>query len=137
MRIFSNIYLTWPQVLHVSQVSRVHPGPWYNYYIYRITSRNPTQITTYSPINLLYYNTEYYCYNRYNRDIESEKQGNICEIVTINNQSPTLSNDIWINIPKASNNNDLIVIKTFHNKYTMSSNSNCINNQLSIIPTLH
>jgi hypothetical protein len=102
MRIFSNIALTWPQVLHVSQAARVHPGCWKNYYFYRIQSRNPTTILTYSPIIHLQMNSPYYCYDKYLRDKSRESVG--CEMVSINNQL------LWINIPKSAQENDIIAI---------------------------
>lgn len=112
MRIFSNIPLSWPQVIHVSQATRIYPGRWQNYYFFRIYSRKPTQIITYSPINLLQMNIQYYCYDNFYRDKRPEELGNSWEMITLNNKAPPFPEQLWINIPKACDTNDIIAIKT-------------------------
>jgi hypothetical protein len=109
MRIFSNILLSWPQVLHVSNAARLYPGRWQNYYIYRIMQRDPAEIISYSPIRLLQENREFYCYDRLHRDTQSEALGTESEMVTVNNTPPT---ELWITIPKAAKKNDVIAIYT-------------------------
>ncbi len=122
MRIFSSVLLSWPQVLHVSNAARVYPGRWQNYYVYRIATVNPTQIISYSPIELLQKNREFYCYDRFHRDIRPEALGNVTEIVTVNNKPST---ELWITIPKAVEKNDIIAIHSTihfgHPSYNYSS----------------
>ncbi len=56
-------------------------------------------------------NRQYYCYDNFYRDKRPEELGNSWEMVTVNNKSPPFPEELWINIPKASENNDIIVIK--------------------------
>jgi hypothetical protein len=122
MRIFSNIILTWTQVIHVSQAARLYPGKWHNYYFYRIASRNPTRIITYSPVYLLQKNKQYYCYNRLCHDPRAEKQGNATELVSVNNLHHSLTEELYATIPKIAQSNDIIAISTIH--YTGYHNFN-------------
>lgn len=128
MRIFSNIFLSWPHVLHISHASRLYPGRWQNYYFYRISARNPTEIFTYSPIMLLRENREYYCYDHYYRDTSPEKLGNITEMTTINNKP---ASELWVTIPKACKANDVIVIHDVSNR----ANPNVNYSSFSLVPS--
>ena len=111
MRIYSNTLLSWPQILHVSTTARLHVGRWQNYYFYRMNSRAPTNIITYSPISLLQEDREYYCYDRLQRNKLHDSWGNVNEMVTINNQSRFLPTKLCITIPYHAAANDVIVIK--------------------------
>lgn len=83
MRIFSNIPLTWPQVLHVFHAARLHPGCL------------ATQLL-FLPIRLQM-NSHYYSYDKYLRD-KSLEVGS--EMISM----------LWI--PKAAQENDIIAIKS-------------------------
>jgi hypothetical protein len=112
MRIYSNILLSWPQVLHVAQAARLYPGRWQNYYFYRIKYTDPTLVLkTYSPIELLQENSKYYCYDRYNRDQQLEKFGNELKMVHIHNNQPTFS-ESYVYTPKNIDINDILVIQS-------------------------
>ncbi len=67
MKLYSNKLLTWPSVLHLSTISRLYPGKWFNYNIYNIYRSQPLIIQSYSPISKLNENHQYYCYYKYNR----------------------------------------------------------------------
>jgi hypothetical protein len=112
MRIHSNIILPWPHVLHVFNSSRIYSGQWGNFNFFRITSINPLDIHSHSPINLLETNRKYYLYNNYFRDTTQEKYGNINTNITIydpTTKSVELTN-IWI--PKISEAGDVILVHT-------------------------
>lgn len=112
MRIYSNTLLSWPQVLHVSQATRLYTGKWLNYNFYKIHNTRPLIITTNSPIEHLEENWKYYCYNRYYRDEEFEHYGNTLEPCTIINKNKTndkFCTEIPIYIPKLAGYNDIIV----------------------------
>jgi hypothetical protein len=66
MRVHSNKLLSWPEVLHVSQVSRAYRGKWLNYELYRIMRIDPLIIHSYSDINKLEEVRTYYLYEKYN-----------------------------------------------------------------------
>lgn len=112
MRIYSNTILSWPQVLHVSQVARLYSGKWLNYNFYKIQKTSPLIITTNSSIEYLEKNCKYYCYNRYYRDEEFEQYGNILKYCTTNNTKDKFCTETSIYIPKLAVCNDIIV---FHN----------------------
>lgn len=57
-------------------------------------------------------NSHYYCYDKYYRDTRPEQLGNECVMVTINNKAPPFPEELWINIPKGCENNDIIAIQT-------------------------
>lgn len=105
MRIYSNILLSWPQTIHVFQAARLYPGQWRNYNIYKINCVQPLVLTSYSPMELLQENCQYYCYNKYYRNKRLEKYGNTCELVSDANQQ------IWVHIPKVVEANDIIVMR--------------------------
>ncbi len=107
MRIYSNTFLAWPHVLHLSQQAYLYPGRWQNYYMYRVRQYNPLMIKTYSPIELLQENRHYYCFNHFHRYTRLERAGNKCENSIINNNLET-----WVYIPKYAEKGDIIVIKT-------------------------
>jgi hypothetical protein len=65
MRVHSNKLLSWPEVLHVSQVSRIYRGPWLNYELYRIMRIEPLIIHSYSDIDKLKEIRTYYLYEKY------------------------------------------------------------------------
>ena len=91
MRIYSNTLLSWPQTLHVFQAARIYPGP--------------LVLTTYSPIDFLQENCQYYCYDKYYRDESCEKYGNRFEMVSVANQ------ETWVHIPKNAGATDIIVVQ--------------------------
>ena len=67
MKLYSNTLLTWPSALHLSTMSRIHQGKWFDYHIYKITCVKPLIINSYSSITKLRDNHTYYCYYKYNR----------------------------------------------------------------------
>ncbi len=105
MRIYSNTLLSWPQVIHVFQGARLYPGRWLNYYFYKIEHVQPLVLTSYSPIEFLQENCQYYCYDKYYRDKRLEKYGNTRELVSDANQQ------IWVHIPKVAGATDIIVVR--------------------------
>ena len=111
MRIYSNTFLAWPQILHLSQLARLYPGRWQNYYMYRIIHNDQLMLKTYSPVELLQENRHYYCYNNcynnYYRYTRLETTGNKYQNSIINNNLET-----WVYIPKFAEDNDIIVIKS-------------------------
>ena len=114
MRIFSNIPLSWPQVLHVSQAARLSPGRWHNYYLYKLTHIRPHILTTNSPLELLQENCLYYCYDKYHRDQRLEQFGNEFTMISINGKEPELGIETWGYIPKTAEPNDIISIRSFN-----------------------
>lgn len=113
MRIYSCTLLSWPEILHVSQIARfqLSSGRWHNYYFYKVAARAPTNIITYSPISLLQENREYYCYERLLRNKLADSWGNVNEIVTVNNRSHPFPTEVWSIIPYHIAANDVIVVK--------------------------
>ena len=105
MRIYSNTLLSCPQTLHVFQAARIYPGRWLNYYFYKVERVQPLVLTTYSPIDFLQENCQYYCYNKYYRDESYEKYGNRFEMVSVANQ------ETWVHIPKNAGATDIIVVR--------------------------
>lgn len=132
MKVYSNIPLSWPSLLHMYTVPRLSLHPWNNYHFYKIISSYPVKINNISPIKLLTNNIDYYCYfnvvdwkyqhkshnylvniklNMYNEvDIEKnkEKVSNMYVKAKCNN----FENN-YIYIPKCIEQDDLIVIKDF------------------------
>jgi hypothetical protein len=111
MRIYSNTLLSWPQIIHVFQAARLHPGKWLNYHFYKIKTRKPLILTTYSPIELLQENNQYYCYDRYYRDTLLENCKNCFEPVSIPNNDFNLGEETWCYIPKFAESTDIIVVR--------------------------
>jgi hypothetical protein len=111
MRIYSNTTLSWPQTLHAFQAARIHPGRWHHYYFYKINHRQPLILTTYSPLEFLQENCQYYCYDKYYRDKRLEQYGNDFELVSITNKESDFAQESWVYVPKASEINDIIVIR--------------------------
>jgi hypothetical protein len=111
MRIYSNTRLTWFQLLHVSTAARIHVGRWQNYYFYRVDSRDPTNIITYSPISLLKEDREYYCYDKLQRNKLLDSRGNVFNMATVNRRPPPFPTELWVNIPYHAAANDVIVIR--------------------------
>jgi hypothetical protein len=105
MRLYSNTLLSWPQVIHVFQGARLYPGRWLNYYFYKIEHVQPLILTSYSPIEFLQENCQYYCYDKYYRDKRLENYGNTRELVSDANQQ------IWVHIPKVAGATDIIVVR--------------------------
>jgi hypothetical protein len=114
MRIFSNIPLSWPQVLHVSQAARLSPGRWHNYYLYKLTHVRPHILTTNSPLELLRENCQYYCYDKYHRDQRLEQFGNEFTMISINGKKADFGIETWGYIPKTVEPNDIISISSFN-----------------------
>lgn len=111
MRLYSNTILSWPSALHAFQASRLYPGRWHHYYFYKIQDINPLVLTTYSPIDLLQENCQYYCYDKYYRDKRLEQYGNTLVAANIHNQQSTFGKETWIHIPKCAEVNDVIAIR--------------------------
>lgn len=111
MRLYSNTILSWPSALHAFQAARLYPGRWHHYYLYKIQHINPLVLTTYSPIELLQENCQYYCYDKYYRDKRLEQYGNTFEMVSIANQEPDFGKETWVHIPKVAGATDVIVIR--------------------------
>jgi hypothetical protein len=109
MKLYSNIILSWPQMLHLSQRARIYSGKWNDYYFYKILQINPIIIHTYSPIELLQENIDYYCYNKYQRFKHLEEFGNKVEIITINDNKIN-SNKFYAYLPRTAVTNDVILI---------------------------
>ncbi len=107
MRIYSNTFLAWPQVIHLSHQARLYPGRWQNYYMYRVRQCDPLMLKTYSPVELLQENRYYYCFNHFHRYTRLERAGNKCENSIVNNNLET-----WIYIPKYAEPDDIIVVKS-------------------------
>lgn len=107
MRIYSNTFLAWSQVLHLSQQARIYTGRWQNYYMYRVTHNDPLMLKTYSPVELLQENRHYYCYSYFYRYIHLETAGNKYQNSIINNYLETS-----VYIPKCTEDNDIIVVKS-------------------------
>jgi hypothetical protein len=103
MRIFSNIVLSRPHLLHINQVARFHPGKWNNYHIFRISMVEPLKIITYSPLNLLEDNRQYFCYHNFLRDRTTNNQN---KHVLMNESS----NKYFIYVPETVGFNDVIII---------------------------
>jgi len=110
MRIYSNTLISWPHGLHLFQAARMYPGRWHNYYLYRVRQTNPLEFITYSPINLLQENRQYYCYDRFYRDLRPEKLGNSLELVSVHNKTVSFGEELWVHIPKYIKVNDIIAI---------------------------
>ena len=110
MRIYSNTLISWPHGLHLFQAARLYPGRWHNYYLYRVKQINPLEIITYSPINILQENRQYYCYDRFYRDLRPEKFGNSLELVSVNNKIIPFDDKLCIYIPKQIEINDIIAV---------------------------
>lgn len=110
MRIFSNTIMSWPHTIHAFQAARVYPGRWYNYYFYKIHSRQPLVLTSYSPLEFLQENCQYYCYDKFYRDKRLEQYGNDFEIVSIANKESDFAQENWVYIPKTADTDDIIVI---------------------------
>jgi hypothetical protein len=106
MRIYSSSILSWTQVLHVYNASRLYSGRWQNYYFYRIKDINPLRIITYSPLNLLQEDRQYFCYYKLHRDKRSETFGNVSELIS----NPNMFDETLVRIPKYTEPNDLLVI---------------------------
>ncbi len=111
MRIYSNTLLSWPQVLYAFQAACLYPGRWMNYYYYRINDIAPLSLTTYSPIELLQENCQYYCYYNYHRDKQAEAFDNSFKMISILNNKPQFGRKSWAYIPKVAEPNDIIVIR--------------------------
>jgi hypothetical protein len=107
MKIYSNTFLDWSQILYLSQRARLYPGRWQNYYLYRIRQCNPLILKTYSPVELLQENRYYYCFNHFHRYTRLERAGNKCINSIINNSLET-----WTYIPTCAKDNDIIVVKS-------------------------
>jgi hypothetical protein len=114
MRIFSNIPLSWPQVLHVSHAARLSPGSWHNYYIYKLTHIRPHILTTNSPLELLQENWQFHCYDNYCRAAQLEAYGNEFTMISINGKKSEFGTETWGYIPKAAEPNDIISISSFN-----------------------
>lgn len=108
MRIYSNTILSWPQVIHTFQASRLYPGRWMNYYFYKIERVQPLVLTTNSPIEFLQESCQYYCYDKYYRDKRLEQYGNTFELVSISNQESVKT---YVYIPKVAEATDIIVVQ--------------------------
>ncbi len=111
MRIYSNTLLSWPQAIYVFQTARLYPGRWRKYYYYRIDNIAPLSLTTYSPIELLQENCQYYCYHNYHRDKQAEAFNNTFKIISILNNKPQFGRKSWVYIPKVAEPCDIIVIR--------------------------
>jgi hypothetical protein len=103
MRIFSNIVLNWPQLLHVNQVSRLYSGKLGDYQIFRVSMIEPLKINSYSPLNLLEENRPYFCYHNFLRDRTTNNQN---KHVLINDSHRTY----FIYVPETVGFNDIIII---------------------------
>jgi hypothetical protein len=106
MRLYSNIKITWPQILHIHQYSRKTPGKWDNYYIYQVITNNPIMFDTSADMKPLSINRYYYCYDPYyyNKKLDCYN--------TIYNYTKTdinIENNI-IYYPANVNDGDLIVV---------------------------
>jgi hypothetical protein len=112
MRIYSNSLLTWSQTLHIFQAARLYPGRWLNYHFYKIKTRKPLILTTYSPIELLQENNQYYCYDKYYRDTRLENCENCFEPVSIPNNELNLGEETWCYVPKFAEATDIIVVRS-------------------------
>lgn len=84
MPIYSNLNLSWPQCLQVFQQTRVYPGKWYNYNLFRIVNDHPLKIHSYSPIKLLQEDRKYYCYNIFENEHQVQCD-NVKQLYTLNN----------------------------------------------------
>lgn len=111
MRIYSNVILSWPQVLHAFQAARLYQGRWYNYYFYKINRVQPYILTTHSPLEFLQENCQYYCYDKYYREKRLEQYGNAFTILSIDGKKPEFGVETWGYIPKVACANDIILIK--------------------------
>lgn len=110
MRIYSNIQLSWPQLLQVYTLSRIYPGQWYHYNFYKVLNTKPIQLLTYSPINLLQENRQYYCYDKLIANKKLEHSGNTSELIKFKN-----SVDIkQIYYPTTILPNDIMVIHEYN-----------------------
>jgi hypothetical protein len=106
MRLYSNIPLSWPNIVHTFYTGRLYPGRWHNNYYYRVTSATyPVRIQSECPISLLRDNHKYYCYDLLYRDEELEKYGN--EITNMRGH--------YIYLPKYISDNDIISINIPNN----------------------
>ena len=125
MRIYSNSLLSWPQTLHIFQAARLYPGRWMNYYFYKVKTRKPLILTTYSPIDFLQENNQYYCYDKYYRDTRLENCENLFEPVSIPNNELNLGEETWCYVPKFAESTDIIVVRNDrvvgHPSYNYSS----------------
>jgi hypothetical protein len=119
MRIYSNKLLTWTEIVHVSQISRLYPGTWQNYNIYRITSVTPFTITSFAPFKYLETDYKYYCYEKLVRNNDMEFFKNI-NSVTREMRTGKLYN---IKYPEFINRDDKIVI---YSDVESNFNSNCL-----------
>lgn len=114
MRIFSNVPLSWLQVLHVSHAARLSPGRWHNYYFYKLIQVRPHILTTNSPLELLRENWQFHCYDKYYRDHRLEQFGNEFTLISINGKEPDFGIETWGYIPKNAVPNDIISISSFN-----------------------
>lgn len=105
MRLYSCSQLSWPEVIHVSQAASLYPKLIRNLNFYKIKQINPLIIKSDSPIELLQYNRNYYCYNNYYRDKRIEAFGNLFEVILNHNNKNT-----FVFIPKYTQKNDVIVV---------------------------
>ena len=120
MRIHSNTLLSLPHIIHAFRAAYKNPGRWGNLYVFHIEHTKPLVLTTYSPIKLLQENIKYYCYDDFYRNKHLEKIGNIYEPVYTDGGKKT-----YINIPKCSAVNDIIIIR----------NDNPSDNPSAIVPS--
>ncbi len=67
MKLYTNIPLNWPIILHLYSISRIYPCNFYNFSIYNVMKTNPIKLHSYAPINKLCRNHKYYCYDIYNK----------------------------------------------------------------------
>lgn len=101
MRIYSNIPLSWPSIVHIFYTARVYPGHWQNNYYYRIIrAEHPIMIQSECPIWPLKVNHRYYCYDILYRNKEPERFGN---------KLTPIKRD-YIYLPKYISDNDIISI---------------------------
>jgi hypothetical protein len=105
MRIYSSIKLSSSKLFYLSNAGRVYPGRWMDNYLYLIKSKEPNKIITYSPVDLLQENRNYYCYNKSGIYKRCESRKNVCEMTTINNKQ-----ELIIYIPKCVEPDDMILI---------------------------
>lgn len=105
MRIYSSVELSFSKFLYLSNAGRVYPGRWLDNYLYLVKSKQPNKIITYSPVDLLQENRNYYCYDKSGIYKRCESRKNVCEMTTINNKQ-----ELIIYIPKCVEPDDMILI---------------------------
>jgi hypothetical protein len=106
MRVYSNKILSWTEIVHISQVSRIYPGTWHNYNIYRVSSLIPFTIVSFAPFTYLESDHKYYCYEKMVRNFDMESFKNISYKLS-NIRTNTEYN---IKYPEFINRDDTIVI---------------------------